>query len=121
MSLDEPVDEDEKMTLADAIEDKYSLGPEEVTIKIRTREEIEQALLKLPENYRLVIKLRYGLEDGKPYTYQEIGRILNLSRQRVKQIADAALKRLKEDPLVCDLVTDLMQTTASIRGIGRRL
>jgi RNA polymerase primary sigma factor len=120
MSLDEPVDDDEKMTLADAIEDKHSLGPEEVTMKMRSREEIEQALSKLPENYRLVIKLRYGLEDGKPYTYQEIGRILNLSRQRVKQIADAALKRLKEDPLVCDLVTDMMQTAGPIRGANRR-
>jgi RNA polymerase primary sigma factor len=120
MSLDEPVDDDEKMTLADAIEDKHSLGPEEVTMKMRSREEIEQALSKLPENYRLVIKLRYGLEDGKPYTYQEIGRILNLSRQRVKQIADAALKRLKEDPLVCDLVTDMMQTEGPIRGANRR-
>ncbi len=99
-SLDEPVDSDEKVTLLEAIEDTSSLNPEEEMVQRTLREHIERALNELPENYRVVIKLRYGLEDGQPYTYEEIGRRLNLSRQRVKQIADVALKRLRQHKLL---------------------
>lgn len=96
ISLDEPIDDDEKMTISDMIEDENATGPEEIAMKIHNRERIERALLDLPENQRLVIRLRYGLEDGFAHTYEDIGKRLNLSRQRVKQIADLALKRLKE-------------------------
>lgn len=99
-SLDEPVDSEEKVTLLDAIEDTSSLNPEEEMIQRALREHIDHALNELPENYRTVIKLRYGLEDGQPHTYEEIGRRLGLSRQRVKQIADVALKRLRQHPLL---------------------
>ncbi len=99
-SLDEPVDSEEKVTLLDAIEDTSILSPEEEMIQRTLREHIDRALDELPENYRLVIKLRYGLEDGQIHTYEEIGRRLGLSRQRVKQIADVALKRLRQHPLL---------------------
>jgi len=99
-SLDEPVDSEEKVTLLDAIEDTSSLNPEEELVQRTVREHIERALNELPENYRTVIKLRYGLEDGQYHTYEEIGRRLGLSRQRVKQIADVALRRLKQHPLL---------------------
>lgn len=99
-SLDEPVDSEEKVTLLDAIEDTSILNPEEEMIQRTLREHIDKALNELPENYRTVIKLRYGLEDGQTHTYEEIGRRLGLSRQRVKQIADVALKRLRQHPLL---------------------
>ncbi|MGQ9461792.1 MAG: sigma-70 family RNA polymerase sigma factor [Candidatus Fervidibacter sp.] len=99
-SLDEPVDSEEKVTLLDAIEDTSSLNPEEEMIQRALREHIDHALNELPENYRTIIKLRYGLEDGQPHTYEEIGRRLGLSRQRVKQIADVALKRLRQHRLL---------------------
>lgn len=99
-SLDEPVDSEEKVTLLDAIEDTSSLNPEEEMTQRALREHIDHALNELPENYRTVIKLRYGLEDGQSHTYEEIGRRLGLSRQRVKQIADVALKRLRQHPLL---------------------
>ncbi len=99
-SLDEPVDSEEKVTLLDAIEDTSSLNPEEELVQRTVREHIERALNELPENYRTVIKLRYGLEDGQYHTYEEIGRRLGLSRQRVKQIADVALRRLRQHPLL---------------------
>ncbi len=99
-SLDEPVDSEEKVTLLDAIEDTSMLSPEEEMIQRTLREHIDRALNELPENYRTVIKLRYGLEDGQTHTYEEIGRRLGLSRQRVKQIADVALKRLRQHPLL---------------------
>lgn len=99
-SLDEPIDNEEKVTLLDAIEDTSSLNPEEEMIQRTLREHIEKALNELPENYRTVIMLRYGLADGQVHTYEEIGKRLNLSRQRVKQIADVALKRLKQHPLI---------------------
>ncbi|MCS7263294.1 MAG: RNA polymerase sigma factor RpoD/SigA [Armatimonadetes bacterium] len=99
-SLDEPVDSEEKVTLLDAIEDTSILNPEEEMIQRTLREHIDKALNELPDNYRTVIKLRYGLEDGQTHTYEEIGRRLGLSRQRVKQIADVALKRLRQHPLL---------------------
>ncbi len=99
-SLDEPVDSEEKVTLLDAIEDTSILNPEEEMIQRTLREHIDKALNELPENYQTVIKLRYGLEDGQTHTYEEIGRRLGLSRQRVKQIADVALKRLRQHPLL---------------------
>jgi RNA polymerase sigma factor (sigma-70 family) len=99
-SLDEPVDSEEKVTLLDAIEDTSTLNPEEEMIQRTLREHIDRALNELPENYRTVIKLRYGLEDGQTHTYEEIGKRLGLSRQRVKQIADVALKRLRQHPLL---------------------
>ncbi|MCS7191651.1 MAG: RNA polymerase sigma factor RpoD/SigA [Armatimonadetes bacterium] len=99
-SLDEPVDTEEKVTLLDAIEDTSILNPEEEMIQRTLREHIDMALNELPENYQTVIKLRYGLEDGQTHTYEEIGRRLGLSRQRVKQIADVAIKRLRQHPLL---------------------
>lgn len=99
-SLDEPVDSEEKVTLLDAIEDTSSISPEGEMIQRTLREHIDRALDELPENYRTVIKLRYGLEDGQTHTYEEIGKRLGLSRQRVKQIADVAIKRLRQHPLL---------------------
>lgn len=107
-SLDEPVDNEEKVTLLDAIEDTSTLNPEEEMIQRTLREHIDQALDELPENYRTVIKLRYGLEDGQTHTYEEIGKRLGLSRQRVKQIADVALKRLRQHPLLRQVRLDAL-------------
>lgn len=107
-SLDEPVDSEEKVTLLDAIEDTSTLNPEEEMLQRTLREHIDRALNELPENYRTVIKLRYGLEDGQTHTYEEIGRRLGLSRQRVKQIADVALKRLRQHPLLKQARLDAM-------------
>lgn len=121
ISLDEPVDTEEKMTLADAIEDECIAGPEEIAIKSRNRERIERALRDLPDNQRLVIRLRYGLEDGHMHTYEDIGKRLSLSRQRVKQIADAAIKRLKEHPLLCGLDVEGYLESIPARTIGRRI
>ena len=120
-SLDEPVDAEEKMTLADAVEDEYVPGPEEIAIKSRNRERIENALLDLPDNQRMVIRLRYGLEDGRMHTYEDIGKRLNLSRQRVKQIADAAIRRLKEHPLLHGLDVDGFLRAVPAKTIGKRL
>ncbi|MCS7223254.1 MAG: RNA polymerase sigma factor RpoD/SigA [Armatimonadetes bacterium] len=99
-SLDEPVDPDDKVTLLDAIEDTSIRNPEEEMAQATLKESIHRALQELPENYRSVISLRFGLEDGKQHTYEEIGVQLGLSRQRVKQIADVAIRRLRQHPLL---------------------
>ncbi len=99
-SLDEPVDPDDKITLLDAIEDTSIKNPEEEMAQATLKEHIHRALNALPENYRMVIQLRFGLEEGRQHTYEEIGVKLGLSRQRVKQIADGALRRLRQDPLL---------------------
>jgi len=109
-SLDEPVDNEEKVTLVEAIEDTSMPNPEEEMIQRTLKEHIDRALNELPENYRTVIKLRYGLEDGQTHTYEEIGKRLGLSRQRVKQIADVALKRLRQHPLLRQARMDIFSS-----------
>lgn len=96
ISLDMPLEQDGDATFADLIEAKNSPSPEqEVMEKIRS-ETIEQALNTLlnPREAR-VIKMRFGLQDGTFYTLSQIGKLLDVSRERVRQIEEEALRKLK--------------------------
>ena len=106
-SLDEPVNDGDKVTLADAIEDADTIKPEGMMEQLGLREQIEEALEGLPENYQIVLRMRFGLEDGNMHTYEDIGKALNLSRQRVKQIADVALRRLRAHQELRDMYAEI--------------
>ncbi|RKY02052.1 hypothetical protein DRP77_08550, partial [Candidatus Poribacteria bacterium] len=97
ISLDMPLEQDGDATFADLIEAKNSPSPEqEVMEKIRS-EIIEQALNTLlnPREAR-VIKMRFGLQDGTFYTLSQIGKLLDVSRERVRQIEEEALRKLRQ-------------------------
>jgi RNA polymerase primary sigma factor len=92
-SLDAPVGDTEDATLGDFVAGEGPLPDEQVEDSLRS-ETLATALRALPERHRLVVVLRYGLDDADPKTLEEIGRRLGLTRERVRQIEVEALKRL---------------------------
>jgi RNA polymerase primary sigma factor len=93
-SLDVPVGEDEDSCLADFIPDEDSPDPAEQVSNMLLSESIEEVLMELTERERRVIKLRFGLEDGRCYTLEEIGREFFVTRERIRQIEYKALRKL---------------------------
>lgn len=92
-SLDDFISEEESRAI-DFLPDTRETPEEEVERKLM-REEVERALNSLPERERRILRIRYGFEDGKPHSLQEVGRRLNISRERVRQIETRALNRLR--------------------------
>ena len=86
VSLETPVGEDGENSLGDMVEDKREATPEEAMDVLVRKEEVSELLASLTERERQVIGLRYGLEDGSTHTLEEIGGILNVTRERVRQI-----------------------------------
>jgi RNA polymerase primary sigma factor len=94
--LDSPVGEDEDSSLLDFIVDDKTPSPLDVAMQEDMKRKLEEVLSTLSEKEAEVIKLRYGLtEDGIPRTLEEVGRQLNVTRERVRQIEIKALKKLK--------------------------
>jgi RNA polymerase primary sigma factor len=94
-SLDMPLGDKEGGSLKDIIEDSTSLSPERITEDINRHEQILDWLQLLSENEKKVISLRFGLEDGKPKTLEEVGQIFGVTRERVRQIESSALNKLR--------------------------
>lgn len=94
VSLDSPIGDDDSNVLGEFVESDSITPDEEVFDKI-LKEEIEKALKSLTEREKDVIYRRFGLNDGKPMTLEEIGNLLNITRERVRQIENKALKKLR--------------------------
>lgn len=97
VSLETPVGEDGENSLGDMVEDKREATPEEAMDVLVRKEEVSELLASLTERERQVIGLRYGLEDGSTHTLEEIGGILNVTRERVRQIEARAMEKLREN------------------------
>jgi RNA polymerase primary sigma factor len=95
VSLDAPVGDEEDSRLGEFIEDKTGPSPEEAVIHRSLREQIEQALDSLTEREAEVLKLRFGLLDGKEHTLEEVGDIFKVTRERIRQIEAKALRKLE--------------------------
>jgi RNA polymerase primary sigma factor len=96
VSLETPLGDEDELTLGDLVPDKVSQEPAVVVTENSLREEIEEVLSELTERQRAVIKLRFGLVDGRARTLEEIGSELNLSRERVRQIEAEAFNKLRQ-------------------------
>ena len=96
VSLETPLGENGETSLGDLVEDKSILSPPDTVIHISLREQIEDALQGLPERETTVLRMRYGLGDGREYTLEEVGQHFNLTRERIRQIELKALKRLQQ-------------------------
>jgi RNA polymerase primary sigma factor len=94
-SLDAPLTDEEENSLADLIEDKASEGPTESADREMLREEVRRALSGLTLRERQVIELRFGLLDDHDCTLEEVGRRLNVTRERVRQIEERAIRKLR--------------------------
>jgi RNA polymerase primary sigma factor len=94
-SLDAPLSEEEENTLGDIIEDMHERGPTEITDQQLLREEIRKVLGQLTVRERQVIELRFGLIDDHDHTLEEVGKKLKVTRERVRQIEERAIRKLR--------------------------
>lgn len=96
ISLDSPLSESSPdATISDLLADDSQITPEEELLSNSEKESLETVLDTLAEREKRVIKLRYGLNDGTEHTLAQIGRDLGISRERVRQIEDEALRKLR--------------------------
>jgi RNA polymerase primary sigma factor len=94
-SLDAPLSDEEENSLSDLIEDHGAEGPEGKTDREMLREEVRRALSALTQREREVIELRFGLLDDHDHTLEEVGRRLKVTRERVRQIEERAIRKLR--------------------------
>ena len=95
ISLETPIGDNEDGRLGDLIHDQQNPSPVEVIKNREVSEQVEQALATLTPKEEQVIRMRFGIGDGTHHTLQEIGEILGLSRERIRQIEMQALEKLK--------------------------
>ncbi|MDZ4769580.1 MAG: sigma-70 family RNA polymerase sigma factor [Chloroflexota bacterium] len=96
VSLETPIDEDGDSTFGDFVEDVSSPAPAEEVATNLLHEQLKTALDRLPQREAQILKLRYGLEDGKVYTLEEVGQAIGVTRERVRQLEAQALNRLRQ-------------------------
>ncbi len=95
VSLETPIGEEDDSHLGDFIEDKDALSPDEYANNQLLKDEINNVLQGLTEREEKVLRLRFGLIDGKTRTLEEVGREFNVTRERIRQIEAKALRKLK--------------------------
>ncbi|MBP5445615.1 MAG: RNA polymerase sigma factor RpoD [Acholeplasmatales bacterium] len=96
ISLEKPVGEEDDSSLGDFVADPNGLDPYEYTSNEMLKRELEDILNELQERERKVIKLRFGLEDGRCHTLEEVGLEFGITRERIRQIESKAIKKLKQ-------------------------
>ncbi len=94
-SLQTKIGDEEDSQLGDFIADEKALSPEDQTSKALLKEHLEEALNTLNERERKVLIMRFGIEDGKPRTLEEVGKAFGVTRERIRQIEAKAVRKLK--------------------------
>ncbi|MCF0105349.1 MAG: RNA polymerase sigma factor RpoD [Holdemanella sp.] len=95
VSLETPIGEEDDSHLGDFIEDKDTLSPDDYANNQLLKDEINSVLQGLTEREEKVLRLRFGLEDGRTRTLEEVGKEFNVTRERIRQIEAKALRKLK--------------------------
>lgn len=96
VSMEMPLNRDEETYLGDLIEDNESARPDSTTEEQLLRQDISRMLSQLTPRERDIMHLRYGLEDGRQRTLEEVGRLFNITRERVRQIEHKAFRKLRQ-------------------------
>jgi RNA polymerase nonessential primary-like sigma factor len=109
VSLETKVGNEKDTELGDLLDDTESVSPEELLMREALNRDLQQLLADLTSRERDVILMRFGLGDGHPYSLAEIGRALDLSRERVRQIEAKALQKLRQ-PKRRNRVRDYLDT-----------
>jgi len=96
VSLESPIgDDDDKSTLADFIQDEKSLTPNQMTSQQLLKDQIKEIIQDLTERERKILEMRFGLEDGVTHTLEEVGKVFNVTRERIRQIEAKALEKIR--------------------------
>ncbi|MDO4732468.1 MAG: RNA polymerase sigma factor RpoD [Bacillota bacterium] len=95
VSLETPIGEEEDSHLGDFIEDEEALAPAEAASFFLLREQLEDVLGTLTPREKKVLQLRFGLEDGRSRTLEEVGQVFGVTRERIRQIEAKALRKLR--------------------------
>lgn len=96
VSLESPIgDDDDKSTLADFIQDEKSLTPTQLTSQELLKDQIKDIIQDLTERERKILEMRFGLEDGVTHTLEEVGKVFNVTRERIRQIEAKALEKIR--------------------------
>jgi RNA polymerase primary sigma factor len=95
LSLDTPIGDGEGYLLGDIVEDTNHEMPESTLMKDSLKKDLEKVLDELTEREGTVLKMRFGFDDGRPKTLEEVGRIYNVTRERIRQIEAKAIKKLR--------------------------
>jgi len=95
LSLEMPVGDEESSRLGDFVEDVGFSGPNEIVMQGLLREDLEEVMKALTERERTVLKMRFGLGDGRQRTLEEVGKAFQVTRERIRQIEAKALRKLK--------------------------
>jgi len=96
ISLNQTVNEDDKRTVEETLIDDYTENPGDATGKVLLKEDLENVLNTLNPRERDVLRLRYGLDDGRVKTLEEIGNVFSVTRERIRQIEAKALRKLRQ-------------------------
>lgn len=96
VSLETPVGEEGESSLEDFIEDEVEKSPEDAVVSMIQQEEVRELLTHLTEKEQKVICMRFGLEDGKVHTLEEVGESMGVTRERIRQIEERAMRKLKD-------------------------
>lgn len=96
ISMEMPLNRDEETYLGDLIEDNESSRPDANTEEQLMRQDLNRMLSQLTPRERDIMHLRYGLEDGRQRTLEEVGRLFNITRERVRQIEHKAFRKLRQ-------------------------
>ena len=95
VSMETPIGPEEDSRLMDFIRDEEALAPDEAALKTITNEDIDSVLKTLTPREESVIRLRFGLKDGRCHTLEEVGTEFNVTRERIRQIEAKALRKLR--------------------------
>lgn len=107
VSLETPIGEEDDSHLGDFIEDKDALSPDQYANNMLLKDEIDLVLKTLTEREEKVLRLRFGLEDGRTRTLEEVGREFDVTRERIRQIEAKALRKLK-NPTKCKRLKEFL-------------
>jgi RNA polymerase sigma factor (sigma-70 family) len=94
-SLDMPLDEDENIFIRDMISDRPDQGPERIFSLLRDRSDVNTALKGVSQRERTILEMRYGVTGKEPMTLEEVGKKMRISRERVRQLEERAMARLR--------------------------
>jgi RNA polymerase primary sigma factor len=103
VSLETPIGEEEDSHLGDLIEDKGAVSPSDAVINLNLKEHVASILKKLTPREEMVIKMRFGLEDGSEHTLEEVGQSFAVTRERIRQIEAKVLRKLRHPSYSSDL------------------